>query len=173
MKKLLVISLLALSSLSHAEETKENTVTDATKSVVSGIVKFGKDLLEGADEGVDEGRKTGQSQDGAIIVDNGADLEKNLSVELLSVNKEGDNGSYIELGFKNANDNPVRIINLKDSENIIAIDADGYATNLARAGDNPMDVTIPSKAGRKQRFHFDIPADSVKEVRIMGKVLSL
>jgi len=175
MKTILILSLIAFNSLSYAEannETTESTVADTTRSVISGMVKFGKDLLEGADEGVNEGRKTGLSQDDAIIIDNGADLNKELTIKLLSVNEDGKDASYAVLGFKNANSKPVRVINLLESENIIAIDTDGYATNISRGKGNPMEITVPSKAGKKQRFHFNIPAESVKEVRIMGQVLS-
>ncbi|GAA61396.1 hypothetical protein P20652_3273 [Pseudoalteromonas sp. BSi20652] len=170
MKKILFVYLLIVSSLSYAEAEKENTVTETTKSMVSGLVKFSKDLIEGADEGVDEGRKTGLSQDGAVLIDNGTDLEKYLSIKLLNVNKESDTVSSIELGFKNSNEHPVRVINLVESENIIAIDIDGYATNLAKGEGNPLNVTIPSKAGKKQKFYFELAPDSIKEIRIMGKV---
>jgi hypothetical protein len=170
MKKTLLILLLAFNSLSYAEEQKQNTVTETTKSVISGIVKFGKDLIEGVDEGVDEGRKTGLSQDGAILIDNGTDLENILDIKLLGVKKEDETTSSIEIGFKNNADNPVRLINLRESENVIAIDMDGFATNLSVGKGNPIDVTIPSKAGKKQEFKFDLPPDSVKEIRIMGKV---
>lgn len=172
MKRIAFVILLALGSATHAEEAKENAVLETTKSVVTGLVKFGKDLLEGADEGVNEGRKTGQSQDGAIIVDNGKDLAKHLTTELLKVKKKDDDASYVELGFKNDNENPVRIVNLKESENVIAIDTDGYATNLSSANSNPMELTIPSKAGRKQKFYFELSAESVKEIRIMGITLT-
>ena len=89
-----------------------------------------------------------------------------------SVKEDGENASYVVLGFKNANDRPVRVINLQESENIIVIDTDGYATNLSLASGNPDNITIPSKAGKKQSFHFNIAAATVKEVRIMGNILS-
>lgn len=171
MKKILLISLLAYSPFNYAEDVEGSSVTETTKSVVMNIVKFGKDLLEGADEGVDEGRKVGQSQDGAIIVDNNADFEKQLSVKLIEVQEVDENSSYVELGFKNATDNPVRLINLRESETIIAIDNEGYATNLAGGLINPMEVTVPSNAGKKQKFYFNISAASVNEIRIMGKAV--
>ena len=175
MKKLLLISLLTCNAFVFAEEGSEekvNAVTDTTKSVISSFVKFGKDLIEGADEGVNEGRKTGLSKDDALIIDNGEDLNKQLTLKLLSVKEAAENESYVVLGFKNANDRPVRVINLQESENIIVIDTDGYATNLTLGRNNPEDLTIPSKAGKKQQFHFNIAAAAVKEVRIMGNILS-
>lgn len=168
MKRILALSLLVCSHVVCATESGSNGVTEATKNVVSGIVEFGKNLIEGADEGVDEGRKTGLSKDGALIVDNGAELATLLDVQLLTVSQENETDTAIEVGFKNGNDQPVRLINLNESENVIAIDQDGYATNLGRG--NPQDLTIPSQAGKKQRFIFRMSADAVKEIRIMGQV---
>ncbi len=173
MKNILLVLLLAFYSVSYAEEQKESSVANTTKSVISGIVKFGKDLIEGADEGVDEGRKTGLSQDGATIINNGIDLEKNLEIKVLGVTKVNETTSSIEVGFKNTTDKPIRLINLHESENIIAIDKDGYATNLTTGTGIPLDVTIPSNAGKKHQFQFNLPSDSVKEIRIMGKVFKI
>jgi len=161
------------SQAKESEEVKDGSVAETTKSVVSGIVKFGKDLLEGIDEGIDDGRKTGLSQDGAIIVNNVEDLEKYLVVNVINVNKDNNSISYVELGFNNKNNRPVRLVNLKESENIIAIDASGYATNLLATAKNISDVTVPSNAGKKQKFYFELNTDSIKEIRIMGKTLSI
>ena len=168
MKKILfAAALTALSSVSYAQSSEESSVTDASKSVVSGMVRFGKDLIGGVDDGIDEGRKTGLSQDEAIIIDNADDLRAHIEGTVLNVNAVSDGASSIEVGFKNNSDKPVRLINLLESENVIAIDMDGYATNVT-IGANPLQVTIPSRTGRKQAFQFAIPAESVKEIRIMG-----
>jgi len=171
MKKILfAAALTTLSSVSYAQSSEESSVTEASKSVVSGMVRFGKDLIGGVDDGIDgidEGRKTGLSQDEAIIIDNADDLRAHIEGTVLNVNAVSDGASSIEVGFKNNSDKPVRLINLLESENVIAIDMDGYATNVT-IGANPLQVTIPSRTGRKQAFQFAIPAESVKEIRIMG-----
>ncbi|MCO7223054.1 hypothetical protein [Pleionea sp. CnH1-48] len=165
------------------KEKKENAVVETTKSVVSGIVSFGKDLVSGATDGVSDGRKQGSSSDDALVVDNVKGLDKHLKLKVLSVKteestdsektKSSQTYSFVELGFKNDGNEPVRVINLRDAGNIIAIDKDGYATNLAGGKGNPDDVTIPPKAGKKQKFYFPIEADNIEEIRLMGKTLSM
>ena len=172
MKALVFISLIGISGMALATEKEESSVAESAKAVVSGLVKFGKDLIEGADEGVNQGRKSGLSQDGAVLVDTGADLERLLSTKILAITPRESGGANVVMGFKNDNDTPVRLINLRESENVIAIDTEGYATHLAVNLTNPMEVTVPSKAGKKQPFQFDLSPEEIKEIRIMGRIFT-
>lgn len=165
---LLLSMVLSVSCFAQESEEDESSVSKTAKSVVSGIVSFGKNLVDG----VTDGRKTGQSTDDAIIVDTLEGLDKNLIIELISISKDDEETSYIELGFKNANGKPVRIINLADSGTVIAIDTDGYSTNLARGKGNPDDITVPSNTGKKQKFYFKLAPEAVKEIRVMGKIIA-
>ena len=172
MKKTILILCILFYSPCFAAETEENPVAETAKTVVSGIVSFTKNIIGGVTEGVNDGRKTGQSADGAVIVDTLEGLDQNLGVQLIAVAQDGEGNCFVEIGFKNDTENPVRLIDLNTSEKVIAIDADGYAVNLSKRTDNPIEVTVPSQAGKKQKFYFAIAPESVKEFRIMGKVLS-
>ncbi|MCO1336286.1 hypothetical protein MO867_18295 [Microbulbifer sp. OS29] len=173
MRRITLLMCLLLSSAVHAEENQEKGVAEAAKSVVSGIVSFSKDLVGGASEGVADGRKSGKSTDGAILVNTHDDFIANLEAKIITIISSDEGGCYVEIGFKNNNELPVRLIDLKESEAIIVIDEDGYAINLFNGRGNPEELTIPSNAGRKQQFYFATNWDEVKEVRILGEIIEL
>ncbi|WP_444942978.1 hypothetical protein ACJJIK_12920 [Microbulbifer sp. ZKSA006] len=172
-RAILVTGLLLCSSAFAQQNTQEQEsgVAEAAKSVMSSIVSFGKNLVDGASEGVVDGRKSGQSTDGAILINTLEDLDKYLQADVIAVTAAEEHGCYVEVGFKNENDFPVRLIDLNSSESVIVIDHDGYASNLFNGKGNPMEITVPSKAGRKQKFYFAKDWDQVREIRILGKVL--
>jgi len=173
MKKQVLVGCLLLSGVAFAEDDQDkekSTVSDVTKSVMSNIVSFGKNLVDGAADGVTEGRKDGQSVDGAIVVSNLKELDEHLEVRILGVSEHKENQAAVELGFRNSNDIPVRVIDLRDDGAVIVIDGEGYASNLASG--NPADVTVPEKAGKKQVFYFNVQAVKVKQIRIHGKTLT-
>lgn len=171
MKNILLI-LLFVPIIALAEEEKSGVV-ETTKTVISGVVSFGKDVLSGASEGVTEGRKTGESDDGAIIVDNQAELEKFLDVKFLNKTANGEKSVNVEMGFKNSGNKPVRVINLKDNNAIIIVDKDGYATGISFHLDNPSAITVPEQAAIKQVFNFNIAEENAAEIRILGKLFKL
>ncbi|WP_444911637.1 hypothetical protein [Microbulbifer sp. PAAF003] len=174
MRRTILIAGLILCSSAFAQQNtdeQESGVAETAKSVMSNIVSFGKNLMDGASEGVVDGRKTGQSTDGAVLINTLEDLNKYLESDVIAVTAHAESGCYVEVGFKNQNDFPVRLIDLDSSEAVILIDQDGYATNLFRGKGNPEELTIPSNAGRKQKFYFAIEWDQVREIRILGKVM--
>lgn len=168
----LVLVLVPVFALAQEEEEKSG-VAESAKSVVSSVVKFGKEVLSGTSDGVTEGRKTGESGDGAIIVSNQSELEQFLEVNILGKTADGEKSVNVELGFKNSGDKPVRVINLKDKNAIIVVDKDGYATGLSLHNNNPFDITVPEQAAIKQMFNFKVPEESASAIRIWGKQYQL
>ncbi len=168
----LVLVLVPIFALAQDKEEKSG-VAESAKSVVSSVVKFGKEVLSGVSDGVTEGRKTGESGDGAIIVSNQNELEQFLEVSILSKTADGEKSVNVELGFKNSGYRPVRVINLKDKNAIIVVDKDGYATGLSSHNDNPFDITVPEQAAVKQMFNFNVPEESAFTIRIWGKQYQL
>ena len=55
---------------------------ESVKSVVTGVISAGKDALSGVKDGVDDGRKTGVSVDGAVIVTDKDELNKFIAVSV-------------------------------------------------------------------------------------------
>ena len=167
--------MLLVSNICFAQEndkSDESSVSETAKGVVSNIVTFGKNLVDGASDGVTKGRKEGQSKDGAIVVSSLEELENNLKVKILNISSLGEGFTVVEIGFKNDKENPVRVIKLANAGAVLVIDNDGYASNIASGKNNPTEITIPNSAGRKAKFIFKVPEESVKEIRVLGKTLS-
>ncbi len=177
MKKIFFMLFFAPILVMALQEEGKSDVSDSVKSVTSGVVKFGKDVWtgvsEGITEGITDGRKSGESDHGAIIVSNQKELEDSLVVNVLEKSTADETSVNIKIGFVNSGDRPVRIINLKDKNNILAIDKDGYAIGLSTHKNNPIEITVPEKAAIKQIFTFDIPVDQASAIRIWGKQYQL
>ncbi|WP_409285805.1 hypothetical protein [Pseudomonas protegens] len=173
-RSLLLVSGLFLSSLclAEAEPSSESTLKDSTKSAVSSAISAGKNLLRGINEGVLEGRQSTEGVDGASIISSPEQMKDRVDVQVLKTEAIG--GSfYVTLGFKNSSDSQLRLINLKQTGALLAIDQDGYANNLMLGLENPDEVTIPAKAAVRQKFVFEGPIESSSSVRLWGQDYSV
>jgi len=79
-----------------------------TSMVVGGTVSAGKEVTKGIVEGVEEGRKSGESLDGALVVTTAAELAEHGGVTVYSVKAVGDEADVV-LAFENTGDAPLRI----------------------------------------------------------------
>ncbi len=70
-------------------------------------------------------------------------------------------------------DKPLRLINLRQTCALLAIDKDDYSSALLVGLENPDDLTVPPKAGVRQTFLFEGPAEGIKSVRLWGRDYSL
>lgn len=146
-------------------DSKE-TAAEATKNVI----KIGKDILGGVNQGVDEGRKESTGIDGAVVVTNIDELEKSVDIELLMVRSlSNDQRTEVEIGFKNKSNTPIRIANLDDKATVILLDTDGYAQELDNNNRHSAEITIPASAGKKHSFLFNIPVSKAKILRLWNK----
>jgi hypothetical protein len=162
---LLVLLVLLSPYISSCSDSKE-TAAEATKNVI----KYGKEILGGVNQGVDEGRKESVGIDGAVVVTNINELEKNVDIELLLVRSLfNDQKTEIEIGFKNKSDTPIRIANLDDKTTVLLLDTDGYAQELDSGNRHTAELTIPASAGKKHVFLFNIPVSKAKTLRLWNK----
>lgn len=173
-RSLLLVSGLLLSSLclAEAEPGSESTLKDSAKSAVSSAISAGKNLLGGVSEGVLDGRQSAQGVDGASIISSREQMKGRVDVQVLKTEAVGDSFN-VTLGFKNSSDSQLRLINLKQTGALLAIDQDGYANNLTVSLDNPDEVTIPAKAAVRQKFVFEGPIESSSSVRVWGQDYSV
>lgn len=171
MKKLIFILGLLVSMVSYAEE--QSNVTKAVSSVVSGVVSTGKNVLKGAKEGIDTGRKDGTSIDNAFIIYDREQFEKNVKAEVLSVTKD-EEGYKVTVGLKNETDQLIRLTNLNEQKSLQLLDTEGFSVfALYPTGD----INIPKKSAVKSIFIF--PADGTpkmlkiyeSEIEISDKVI--
>lgn len=161
-------------SLALAEEAPatDSTLKDAAQSAVSSAISAGKNLLGGVTAGVTEGRESAQGTDGSTAISEFKQLEGRVQVKLLKAEPEGDNLNVV-FGFKNETESPLRLINLRQNGALLAIDQEGYSSNLLVGLDNPDDLSIPAKTGVRQKFVFEGPVVGVKSVRLWGQDFEL
>lgn len=154
MKKVLfVLTSLMLSPVVMADSS---SLTDGVKSVVSGAISSGKDALKGVKEGVEDGRKSGESLDGALIITDKESLEKYVTASVSKVEKLSNEEYRLTVVFRNKTDQIVRLTNLNEQKSLQLLDNDRFVSYLkGYSQSNGLDVTIPEQAAVRVRYDFD------------------
>lgn len=169
MKKTVFIVTLSLACANASADTKD-IITGTTKSVIT----FGKDLMKGLNDGVDEGRKGAEGADGSLTVTNVEEMEQYISVEVLGVESNDDAmATQVIVGFRNNEDKPVRIANMDDKDIVLLIDSDGYSQGLSANNRHTAEFTVPPNTGKKHVFKFDITVDKASKIRLWNKEYDL
>lgn len=174
--------ILALSSPSFAEETKEETVTvtkEDMKEIQEGLQSVFGDLFSamggivtGMTQGMQEGAKDMQSQlDSAGGVEVIADKEKLLKLtetKVLKAEQYEDNSWRIVLAVKNIQDSPVRLANLNTKQQVLLLDAEDFVYEPKETDQRI--VTVPERAALKVEFSFpDLDGSTPKIFRLYGQ----
>lgn len=151
MKKILFF-LFLIGAISFAEkETVDNVST-----VVSNVFSTGKDVFEGIKKGI--------NLDGAYLIEDAQELEKNVEVKILKISYIPNQGNYrVTVGFKNKTENLIRIINLYKKENFYGLDRDNYA--IIPEG-TIEDITIFKDSQVKKEYIFK---DKINKLKIFEK----
>lgn len=165
----LVAALGAPATFADDVATEPSTIKDSAKAAVSTAITAGKNLLGGVTDGVTEGRESAQGSDGSIVVSSLEQLDGQVSVQLLKVDTAEDGSLNALLGFKNTTDKPLRLINLRQTGALLAIDQEGYSSAPLPGLLNPDDVTVPAKTGVRQKFVFEGPVEGVQSIRLWGR----
>lgn len=174
MKKILILALICGCVFCIAcgnkkeKEKKDSLVKKGTKSVVSGLVSSGKDAISGLKEGVDDGRKSGDSLDGAIVVNNQEDMIKYLTVSATMLEKEGEGRYIVHLAIKNNTPEVVRLANLHEVKSIILLDKEGFATMLPKSPDQRNDITVVGDTAVRKRYLFTNVEGEPAIIRLYG-----
>ncbi|WP_447748463.1 hypothetical protein [Pseudomonas nicosulfuronedens] len=145
-------------------------IKGVAKAAVSSVISTGKELLGGIDQGVTAGRQSSQGVDGAEVLSKAEQMDGKLTLEVLRL-KTSEEGVKVQLGIKNATDHPLRLIGLNEGDSVLLIDKDGYACHLLPG--NPMELTIPAKAGIRQELSFETGGEPLTSLRWWGKELPL
>ncbi|AHG22340.1 hypothetical protein Z042_24095 [Chania multitudinisentens RB-25] len=167
MKKIVFIFTLIAAFPALAEET--GVVKDGIKSVVSGVITAGKDALSGVKDGVDDGRQSGSSIDGAIVVMDKDALAKYVATSVTAIEKVADQEYKITLALRNNTDKIVRLANLNERNSLLLLDKEGFISPPKTAllpGES--DITIPEKAAVKVRYIFAGIEDTPATLRLYG-----
>ena len=172
MKKLiLAVTFLAVSPMVIADSS---SIKEGVRSVVSGVVSSGKDAISGVKDGIEDGRKSGESVDGALIIADKDILQKYVTSSVQSVEKLSATEYRVTLAFRNNSDKIVRLTNLSEQKSLQLLDKDGfvsYLKSLARPIES--DVTIPEKAATRVRYDFSDVEGVPSTLRLYGMEISL
>lgn len=146
---------VALSAPAAWAEDKDSTLKTGVRSIVSDVVSAGKDLASGFNEGVDEGRKGGDSQDGARVVSGQNDFKRlGLNLKVLKAETIDPGQVEVTLALNNPNDFPVRLTNLSNLRNVVLLDRDGFSYSLPRPQEQGRDVTALGRSATRLRYLF-------------------
>lgn len=156
MKKiLLALFFLSLAlPVGWASSDEGGGVKGVTKSVVSGIVSTGKDAMSGISEGIDEGRRQGESLDRARLVATKAEFQSLLSISVFKSEDLGDDVFRLTLAIKNDNEFPVRVTNLFEPANVVLLDKDGFSVPLMDPIQQGHDITALPRSMTRATFTF-------------------
>ncbi len=162
------IILTLLTSLCLANDDVGGSIKDTAKSAVSSIVSMGKNLMGGINEGVDAGRQSTLGADGAMIISSHESMAGKLSAEIIKVEQK-DETLHVVVGFKNATDALLRVINLKQTGSLLAIDQAGYSNTLRMDHRNPDEVNVPPMSAIRQTFIFECENEPFRSLRLWGQ----
>jgi len=155
----LCFSLITVAFISSAcsdkSEEDSSAIKSGTKAIVSGIVSTGKDAITGISEGLDTGRKEGESADKAQIVASKEDLNKLLSVTVAKAEDLGGQSFQLTLAVKNEHEFPVRMTNLSDKKTVVLLDKDGFSYPLANSVVQGVDTTALGNSTTRVRYTFN------------------
>lgn len=131
---------------------------DITSTIVGGTVSAGKEVTTGIVEGVEAGRKSGESVDGAVIVTNNAELAAHGGVVVHQV-RPAAHGAEVVLAFENSGEAPLRVSGLE----VLVLDPDGF---VQRPLDPASALTVPPRARDQLVVPFGVPPERVRTVRV-------
>lgn len=170
-KKNIVIVAFILTALSPALglAAEESLTKKGVKEFMSGVVSTGKDIVSGAEAGVEQGRKTGESTDGAVLVSTREELAELLNVSVLKLENVGDGIFKVTLAIRNENEFPVRITELNEMKAVVLLDSDGFAYTLTSPELQGMDVTVLGRAATKTSYTFIKVEGTPAIFRLLGQ----
>lgn len=136
---------------------------ELTETFVEKGVKAAKDTSKGIEEGIDKGRKAGQSGDGAFIVSRPEELTGKGTIALREIRAaEGDpKRSELEFAIENTTDRPLRVTHVE----VLALDSEGFAKRPS----SPIgELTVPPKSKEKLVIGFGAEPSSLAKARLWG-----
>lgn len=158
----LLLPLLALLTLGCSGDFWRG----CTATVVGKTVETSKEVGTGIVEGIQDGRKAGESVDGAAIVSSLAELSGHGNATLYAVEPGPTEGTAtVTIAFENTGDKPLRVTGIA----IEVLDTEGFVQHAAERDDR--ELTVPPHAKDRATATFPVAPDKVGEVRLWGQAL--
>lgn len=160
--KAVALSSLLCSTLVYAE-TGESKLTKWASKTTAKIIGGTKDVMAGIQKGVDTGRQSGESLDGAVVITDG-NYQDYVDISIESA-QATENGYEITLVFKNKTDEIVRLTNLHQPHTFYLMDDQGFTTSTLLEG-SIADITILKNASAKRQYVFSAQPLSGKVTKL-------
>lgn len=135
-------------------------VKSITSKTVSQAVEAGKGVVAGIDDGIDAGRKGGDSVDGARVLTTYKDLGEKVTFEVGEATLTESQELVVQVAVDNQESQAVRLTNLK----VLGLDAKGFA----HSGKAPVELTVPAKAKGELMIHFQDKGLKTHKIRVWG-----
>jgi hypothetical protein len=134
-----------------------------TETVVEKGVKAAKETTKGVTEGIDKGRKGGESVDDAFIVSKAAEVAGKGIIGVHAVRPRAENAKQaeVELALENTTDRPIRFTDIET----LALDKENF---VVRPESPPRELTVPPRAKERLLVVFNGEADKLAKVRLWG-----
>ena len=168
---LLACALFSLPLTGRAAD--EPDIKEGLKNMVEDLVTKGQQILEGIDEGVEAGRKKGETVDGAKIVANKQELTTMLKLSSQKVESVGNETFEVTLALRNDNDFPVRVTGLGQSASVVLLDTEGFSYVLSDPRVQGQDVTVLARSATRVRYTFARVEGKPGVLRLLGQDIPL
>ena len=150
----LTTSFLAVASVGGAG------CKEITQAFVEKSVKVAKDTTKGIEAGFEQGRKAGESSDGALIASRFEELAGKATIKIHMVRPGADaTTSEVDFAVENTMDRPLRITDIS----AVGLDSEGFAQRPSSAIE---ELTVPAKAKELLTVAFNKPAGQMAKIRL-------
>lgn len=137
-----------------------DSVKAITSKTVSKAVEAGKGVVAGIDDGIDAGRKVGDSADGARIVSSTKDLGELVSLKIGESKIQESKALIVQIAVDNQEKQAVRLTGIK----VLGLDAKGFAHPGKAAGE----LTVPAQSKGELLVHFEGKGLKTHKLRVWG-----
>jgi hypothetical protein len=128
------------------------------QGAISDLISTSGTIFSGMAAGMQEGAERGQAQldgaDGTRLIANKKDLAELVQVTVFKLEEQGSGSWRVTLAIRNANDFPVRLVNLTRKQSVLMLDADGFAYNPVPQQESARTLTVAARAAVKAAFDF-------------------
>jgi len=143
------------------DKNRHSSMLDIQKEVQSSMnemISITGSVLSGMAAGMQEGAEKAQAQldgaDGTRLVANKKDLAELLQVSVLKLEEQKKGNWRVTLAIRNANDFPVRLVNLTRKQSVLMLDTEGFAYDPVLQNGLARTLTVAAKAAVKATFDF-------------------
>lgn len=155
-------------SVAFAQETdlKGEVATDIKQFILNS-----KSILSGIQEGLSEEGTQYTNSDMLLTVSDQTSFAEHLTLSILKGKAISGNRYQLRVAIKNSADQPVRLINLDNPQNLILIDREGFASHLSVDENGEQyepSLTIPAEAGLRVTWTFGEVEEKPASLRLYG-----